>query len=189
LDTRDAAFLHLPGFFSPPLSEVSISAFAEAFDAVAENLGAREPVIVGASVGALVALAMETAGSRILVEPFFSTRDLWPLHELLANSLVGPVGEWARAILGFAPEGVMARDYSYLAARARGAFVLVGDEPLLPPRPLSALPSFTAAIDVELLRRNGAEVATVQGGHFPSSEMRAALNAVVSAQSRVATKR
>jgi pimeloyl-ACP methyl ester carboxylesterase len=132
----------LPGDRNPALSETSISAFALAFDEVVDKLG--PTVVLGLSVGALVALGMRSR--RILavvaVDPPLMTAKLWPL----ASDLRAGLGTHHRAmvenVMGMTDEGFEGRDYSgLLNGLHRPTDVLVGEDPLYPERAISRMPS------------------------------------------------
>lgn len=135
----------LPGNHAPALSEISVEAFAAAFSqAVAETVGGRDLVVVGLSVGALVAAAMDQRPIRrlVLVEPVLNPSVCWPLlafrHDMPEG---GEAFVWE--IFGIGLHGRdERRDYRALLDRqAVPALALVGGEPLLPRRPVPAFPS------------------------------------------------
>ena len=167
----DAAFLHLPGFHTPGLSTVSIKACGQAFDeAVGELFAERPLVVVGLSVGALASLAMHAPSirARVLIEPFFSTLQLWPFREWVRSN-VAPDYEagsrWLEPIFGISADGQAERDYSGLLRRDVPTIAILGDRPLMPLRPIKGFPSFTGAADRTWLRAHGVEVREVAAGH------------------------
>ena len=179
VEGADSASLHLPGMFSPVTAELSVAAFARAFDEVVGQLFARRAVIVvGASTGAVVALAMKAPQIRgvVAAEPFFSTGKLWPLlewllrHELPRNP--DPVmRRWVDAIFGVTEGGVTDRNYTFVLDRKdRPVIALAGAEPLHPRRPVTDFPSLMSEADRDLLPPR-----VVAGGHeIPMSALRAA---------------
>lgn len=170
-EKADIAYLHLPGWHSPRLVDTSIGAFIAAFDEVLrQRFSERRLTLLGLSAGAIVAAGLRSGqiDGRILVEPFFRTERLWALHEIVRSilpTLTPADEEWAWRILGIAPDRVENRDYS-AALRMDGRLVaLVGEEPLLPRRPMWRLPSLTDAADRARLRAGGVDVRLVAGGH------------------------
>jgi pimeloyl-ACP methyl ester carboxylesterase len=166
--------LHLPGMYSPLLSRTSIEAFATAYDEViAAVVPDRDIVALGVSTGAVVALGLRAPQikAQVIVEPFFSTKKLWALSDLVRRGMKDhpvdhPLARWFDAIFGYTSNGVSDRDYSWvLKTPLRPTWALVGSVPLLPPRTLSIMPSLTDDMDRERLRACGARVCTVEGGH------------------------
>ncbi|MBS0334541.1 MAG: hypothetical protein JSS35_17365 [Proteobacteria bacterium] len=181
----DTAFLHLPGMHHPLLRTIGVAAFAQAFDeAVRVRFAGRPVLAVGASAGALVAAAMDAPqiGGRLLIEPFFSTLQLWPLRNWLrhAYSAASPgLWVWLWSVLGIAPDREEERDYRAVLRPGLPILAVVGDRPLQPPRPVSSLPSLAGDADRALLREAGAEIREVSAGHDLSREAPEALQAAV----------
>jgi pimeloyl-ACP methyl ester carboxylesterase len=142
----DVLRAHLPGNHCPPLTELSLRAFIEAFDhAIRRQVGARPLSIVGLSTGGLVALAQRQANLRrlVAVEPFLRTRHLWPFQEMLHDGRATAEHEpFFREIFGVTRGGIEERDYTFvLDGLETPAQVLLGGTPLLPRRPTEQLPS------------------------------------------------
>lgn len=136
---------HLPGNHCPPVEPVSIGTFAAAYtEALNARTGARPLAVVGLSTGALVAMALRARGLNglLLVEPPLRSEHLWPMLNFRNG---GPPG-WETLIepvFGIGPKEARAVDYlAALDALPIPALVLVGEVPLLPPRPTTFLPSF-----------------------------------------------
>lgn len=167
----DIAFLHLPGFYSPLIGVLSLAAFVAAFDEVIQRRFAGRPItVLGVSTGAVVAAGLRSPeiGARVLVEPFFSTARVWPLHLQLQPRLAaaGALATWwAWAILGIAPDRLEDRDYAGVLDGAAPLLAVVGDQPLDPPRALVRLPSLTSLEDRDRLVRHGAQVSIAASGH------------------------
>lgn len=184
VDGADTATLHLPGMWSPVTSVLSLEAFAQAFDeVVAELFWDRPVIVVGASTGAVVALAMKARQVRgvVAAEPFFSTSSLWPLlewflrYEFPRNP--DPMARrWVEAIFGLTDCSLTDRDYRFVLERQdRPVIALAGSEPLHPRRPVSALPSLMSAADRALLPPR-----IVDGGHeLPMTALCAAARELV----------
>lgn len=135
----------LPGNHCPELAATSIGVFGAAYaEALAARLKGRKAVILGVSVGALVALAMRApeAAALILVEPPLRTREVWPLRAYPASA---PPGSEAFLwnVLGVSAVGQEPRDYTgLLDGVACPTRALIGGVPLLPERVAEVLPSF-----------------------------------------------
>jgi len=136
---------HLPGNHCPAIAPVSIGVFAAAYgEALTARVGERPLAVVGLSTGALVALALRTPSLKalLLVEPPLRSEHLWPMLDFRTQ---GPPG-WETLIepvFGIGPAAVRPVDYlATLDALTVPALALVGEAPLLPPRPTPFLPSF-----------------------------------------------
>ncbi len=136
--------MHLPGNHAPELVDISIGAFGFAFShALRAALGDRRMQVVGLSVGALVALALDQAlvDQYVLVDPPFRPDLAWPLQALAD---VAPPGHEAFLwkIFGVSKAGHETRDYRGLLDRLRRpATVLLAGVPLEPRRELAEWPS------------------------------------------------
>lgn len=131
------AFLHLPGFHSRRLAEISIDAFTAGHGEALRLAFGRPFVAAGVSTGALVAMGLREATRVLAVEPFFATGQLWPLFNVFSSNAehgVWPEAaqRWADAIFGRRGAG---RDYHQILADLGAETVaLVGDLPLMPER-------------------------------------------------------
>ena len=133
----------LPGEHAPALAETSLAAFARAFDEVVETLG--PSVVMGHSVGGLVALAMRSPSVRAVValDPPLLPAKMWPVIGALRGDLVGPRRDFIEALFGVSAEGIEPRDYRpLLDGLCRPTTVVVGSDPLMPPRAFERAPSF-----------------------------------------------
>ncbi len=157
---------HLPGNHSPWLVAQSVGVFAAAFSSVLDELG-RPAVVVGASAGALVAMAMRSAHLRglVLVEPILRTGKLWPLVPSLRERLAEQPDDAALrafiwAVFGVSETALEDRDYRDLAAKLSvPSWAVFGGEPLYPERPVERLPSLVDEPERDLFR-NRADVRT-----------------------------
>jgi pimeloyl-ACP methyl ester carboxylesterase len=143
----------LPGDRNPPLAETSVSAFAWAFDEVVDQLG--PTVVMGLSIGGLVALAMRSPNIRrvIAVEPPLVTGKLWPMATMLGGAWTSHHRNLVENVFGLSPDGFPGRDYSgLLEGLHRPTDVVLGDEPLFPVRTLERWPSFVDEPERALLR-------------------------------------
>ncbi|MDB5423284.1 MAG: hypothetical protein JWQ29_700 [Phenylobacterium sp.] len=154
--------IHLPGNHGPPLIAHGVGAYAAAYDDVLRQLG-RPALAVGASVGGLAAMAMRGSLLRglVLLEPPLLTGKLWPLEPSLRQRLRdAPDDEPLRAfiwtVFGISAEAQAERDYRHLLdGLERPAWLLLGGEPLFPPRALDQLPSLLDEPEREAFRAHG----------------------------------
>jgi len=145
----------LPGDRNPALSETSISAIAQAFDEVVDQLG--PTVVVGLSVGALVALAMRASAivRVVAVEPPLVTGKLWPLATELRAGLGSHHRAMVENVMGMTAQAFEGRDYTHLLdGLHRPTDVVVGDDPLLPERPTPRMPSLVDEAERARLARH-----------------------------------
>ncbi|HLZ73558.1 alpha/beta hydrolase [Phenylobacterium sp.] len=182
----DAAVMRLPGNGTPALAETSIAAWARAVSELVETAFAGRPVVlVGLSVGALVALGVRSAQVRrvLALEPPLVMSKLWPMAERLAarwrdDPAQRPVIE---AVFGVKRHGHVERAWFGLFDGAPPVDVIVGDTPLYPQRALAQFPSFVDAPEREwLAARPGVTLHVAPGaGHnihvFAAETLRAVL--------------
>jgi len=153
---------NLPGSFGgPPLRAVSVDVFAQGFSAVVRTaLTNRKVVVLGLSVGGLVAMAMRAAEIRrlILVDPPLSTGKAWALKHRILPILrtLGPDDpgrQFASSVLGVAEDRLEDRSYYHLLRNLDvPADLMLGDVPLAPPRTLDNLPCLNDAEDIARYR-------------------------------------
>jgi hypothetical protein len=140
----------LPGMWTAPPEVGTPEAFSRAYDEViAQLLRGRRIVALGASTGALVTLGLNSQEVRahVLLEPFFSTANLWPL----VDDMQGRLAEFpddqvlARCVFdlyGITREGVEPRDLGHLFDQATApVHAIVGELPLEPRREMDGWPS------------------------------------------------
>jgi pimeloyl-ACP methyl ester carboxylesterase len=142
---------HLPGNHSPVLSEISVEAYARAYSHVlATALAGRPVVLCGASIGGLVALGVRAANvrARVVMEPPLASGKLWPMLDFLRTRLAqAPDDGELRAFIGNVfgvTQGEVRDDVRYeglLDGLSEPTTVLVGGNPLNPPRKVEKLPS------------------------------------------------
>ncbi|HVI34555.1 alpha/beta fold hydrolase [Phenylobacterium sp.] len=157
----DCFLMHLPGNHTPALREASVAAYAEALQAViAERFAARPVVLVGVSIGALVALAVRAPQVRrvVAVEPPLTTGKLWPMLGPLAQKIAAAPGDttlrdFAAGVFGVTSGGFEDRRYLHLLdGLGAPVDVVVGDRPLMPERPCETYPSFVDEPERAFLR-------------------------------------
>jgi pimeloyl-ACP methyl ester carboxylesterase len=180
---------HLPGHSAPPLRETSLAAFAAAFDEVADTLGIS--VVMGMSVGALVALSMRSPLIKAVVaaEPPLETAKLWQLVGLLKGvAAENPV--FYREVLGFEGDSLLGRNYLYLldGLTRPTAFVVGG----LLPFPAREADRFLSVVDEAqrlLIQRSPNATLHVgpKAGHAVHRQSAGLLSAVVRAACKTAT--
>jgi hypothetical protein len=161
-DAAAALLMHLPGDTPSPLRETSIAAFARALgEVVAREFQARPVVLNGLGVGALVALAVRAAPVRrvIAVEPPLVTGKLWPMLGGLQQRLrIRPddtrLHDFVREVFGVEPDAAPGRSYLPLLGDTTDppADVVLGEIPLMPPRPLDRYPSLVDTPERQALR-------------------------------------
>lgn len=163
------AFLHLPGFHSRRLTEISVATFTAGHAEALRKAFGRPFVAAGVSTGALVAMGLRDATRVLAVEPFFATGQLWPLFKVFSSHAehgVWPEAaqRWADAIFGRSMNG---RDYHGVLTGLRAPTeVLVGDLPLMPERPVDRMPSLCSDSDRHALAEHPLiTVETTPGGH------------------------
>lgn len=125
---------HLPGHYTPQLSETSLAAFASAFDEVAAAVGAS--TVMGMSVGALVALSMRAPSIRtvVAVEPPLETAKLWQLVSTL-KATASEHADFYREFLGFDGHSLNGKTYLHLLDEIeRPTAFVVGDKLPFPAR-------------------------------------------------------
>ena len=186
----DTVIGHLPGNHCPPLAHQSVDTFAAAYSYVISTAFAGRAVIAcGASIGGLVALALEAPQIRRLVvaEPPLVMSKVWPLWPTLRSKLAEATGDpktqaFVTNVFGVTATATEERRYDHLLEQLRTPTdVAVGDQPLYPVRELSKLPSLVDAPERALLAAHPLiRVSVLAGaGHNVLQEAAAAFVAVV----------
>jgi pimeloyl-ACP methyl ester carboxylesterase len=172
---------HLPGNNCPEVTAPTVGAYAWAYDKVVSTvLKDRPTVVCGASVGALVALAMTAEPIRrlFLLDPPLVTSKLWLLVPVYRKKMAERPGGWEQrfieGVFGIYPDRVEERDYRPLVTRLSVASIaLIGGLPLLPPRPFDEIPSLVDEPERELLRSHPLVRAVVAPGVGHTLDMHA----------------
>lgn len=159
LPEADVRIGFLPGNNCPHTAEQTVAAYAAAYDAVIQALG-RPTVVVGASVGALVALALREplVKAVVLAEPPLLTGKLWPFVAAFRARLAeapddAQLRDFVWNVFGISATDWVGRDYRPLLNSLRvPAWVLHGTIPLHPPRAFDELPSLVDGPELDLLR-------------------------------------
>lgn len=118
----------LPGSGCPELVSATVGAFAAAYSEAAALFEGRLKLVIGESVGGVVALAMTTEAKRLALDP--------PLVPLSSSGLISDVraklgSDTRRAamiwnVLGIGTDRQEARDYTHLLERP--ARILIGED-------------------------------------------------------------
>lgn len=157
----DCFLMHLPGNHTPALREASVAAYARALQAVIQEAFAERPVVlVGVSIGALVALAVRAPQVRrvVAVEPPLTTGKLWPMLGPLAQKIAAApddagLRDFAGGVFGVTADGFEDRRYFHLFEGLDAPVdVVAGDRPLMPERPCETYPSFVDEPERAFLR-------------------------------------
>ena len=184
----DLVFADLPGHGQSSATEdVTIAGFAAAVaDAITTALGGRDVVVVGSSLGGLVALALgclgiESVKAVVAADPPLTMAKLWHVRREIGRVLAGIqlnqfMISYTGNIFGVSPDGsVSERIYYQLIENSKvPVLVLTGDVPLFPERDVNAVPCMIDDVDryvIERLSGNKALVQTVSGcGHMLLTE-------------------
>jgi pimeloyl-ACP methyl ester carboxylesterase len=146
----DAALMRLPGNGTPALSETSIAGWARAVGELTDTaLAGRPVVLVGLSVGGLVALGVRSRQVRrvVAVEPPLVMSKLWPMNDGLSQRWRDDPADrpFIEAVFGVTASGREERTWFHLFDGAPPVDVVLGETPLCPERPLARFPSFVDA--------------------------------------------
>jgi pimeloyl-ACP methyl ester carboxylesterase len=146
------ALVHLPGMHTPFFARNSVADFSRAFDEVLTALACRDCVVLGVSIGGVVALGMRHPSIRhfVLLDTPLTTSGLWPLDRAFRGPAerLSVARQWLFDLFGYSPGGWENRDYTGLLRDLTApADLLVGGVPLGEPRPIGATPSLVSAAD------------------------------------------
>jgi pimeloyl-ACP methyl ester carboxylesterase len=163
----DVVFVDLPGHGrSPPTTTVTIENFAaNVGDAVTAALGNRAVVVVGESLGGLVALAMGglhigPIRGIIAADPPLTMAKLWHVRNAISSAITSdPANRFLQAfalnIFGVDSNGgVHERIYFPLIEQSQvPVLILTGDVPLFPARNVNAVPCLVDDVDRYVVSR------------------------------------
>lgn len=149
---------HLPGTHCPELTSQTLATFATGYASALMQIG-RPAIMIGGSVGALVAMTMtaDVIRGQVLIEPPLRTDKLWCLLPALQAKLAEAPNDKGLAdflwdVFGCAESSLEPRDYRPLVAGIScPTWAMFGGEPLQPPRSLTELPSLVDEPERELL--------------------------------------
>jgi pimeloyl-ACP methyl ester carboxylesterase len=132
----DVALVHLPGMNTQPLRSNDIPIFASAFDEVVTALPNVRVLVVGLSIGGVVAFAMRKA-TRVLAVDTPLTTTLWPVRAHWdAQIAQRPELSWLKD-----------RKFDALDTLRAPTRLLLASDPLGVPRKLARLPSLVSEDD------------------------------------------
>lgn len=144
----DAAVMRLPGNGTPELAETSVPAWSRAVGELVDITFVGRPVVlVGLSIGALVALGVRSPLVRriIALEPPLVMRKLWPMLDALREKWRDEPASrrFVETVFGVTGTAVETRVYFDLFdGDLPPVDVVVGAEPLYPERATGRYPSF-----------------------------------------------
>ncbi len=172
---------HLPGNHCPSWGSHTIETYAAGYSAALDQIG-KPAVVIGGSIGALVALSITSLLARglVLIEPPLVTEKLWCLLPSLRKMLLkAPADEDLRAFIwnmfGVNETTVDPRDYRPLVQQlTRPSRAMFGEAALMPQRNFTELPSLVDAPERELLAQHPlvkARVVPVVGHNVPGRGM------------------
>ena len=148
----------IPGMSGTATRDYDLGRVSAALDEAIQRLLPGSPIVAfGVSAGSLVTLNLRAPGivRHVVVEPFFRTGPLWPLHATLRKGMADAPAAWRLAaleIFGLSENGLEERDYRAVLERlAVPADVALADDPLEPEREVARSPSLTSAEDRALL--------------------------------------
>ena len=152
---------HLPGNHCPRLVSHSVDTYAAAYVEALAQID-RPTIVIGASIGALVALSMksELIKGIVLLEPPLQTEKLWCLVDsfrakLMASPRDGGLREFLWNVFGISETALENRDYRpLLDGLSVPGWAAFGGLPLMPPRPIETLPSLVDEPERALIRDN-----------------------------------
>jgi hypothetical protein len=171
----------LPGMNGTPWLDLPLDTLASGLDEALDRLVPDTPMVAfGTSTGNLLTLSLRHPDicRRVIDEPFFQTKDLWPFIPDARQRLMIPdqhpmVQPYLWTYFGIGPDRLENRDYRHLLdAITVPTDVFVGARPLLPPRELDFWPSFTSDEERALLAANPlvtVHVGPEETGHSVSS--------------------
>ena len=143
------AVMRLPGQRDvPDLAETSVAAWARAVSEMIDRTFAGRPVVLlGVSIGALVALGVRSAQVRrvLALEPPLVMDKLWPMIDAMRTRLDQAPRDrpLIETVFGVTEAGLLGRTYFDLFQDLTAPVeVVVGDQPLEPPRAVERYPSF-----------------------------------------------
>lgn len=172
----DVVFVDLPGHGrSPAIANVTITSFAaNVGEAATAALGNRDVLVVGESLGGLVALAMgglhiESIQGIIAADPPMTMAKLWHVRNAMSSIVASdPANDFLRSlaanIFGVDSDGnARERIYYDVVEQTRvPVLILTGDVPLFPVRNANAVPCVFDDVDRYVVRRLAGDVVQFQ---------------------------
>ena len=154
----DLFWMQMPGDQAPHLASASMAAFAAAAgEAIGKAFGARPVLLAGQGMGATLALAVRapTVGRILAIEPELVPATAWPVLPTFRKiyrerPAIRPL---LKALYGASPDGADApSNLALIDALSVPVDVVVGDEPLMPQRPVKRAPSLVGEPERQALR-------------------------------------
>ena len=172
----DVVFVDLPGHGrSPAIANVTIADFAENVgEAATAALGNRAVLVVGESLGGLVALAMgglpiESIQGIVAADPPMTMAKLWHVRNAMSSIVASdPANHFLRSlainIFGVDSDGTAhERVYYDVVEQTRvPVLILTGDVPLFPVRNTNAVPCVFDDVDRYVVRRLAGDLVQFQ---------------------------
>jgi hypothetical protein len=148
----DACLMRMPGSEAPPLSSLAVADISLAVEELVEAVFPGRPVVLlGASIGAVVALGVRAANvARIVaVEPPLLTAGLWPivgpLRDVLGRTQDPLIHALAFETYGVGLRELPGRNYlPLLEGLDAPTDVILAETPLEPERPVDRFPSLVS---------------------------------------------
>lgn len=167
----DVVLMSLPGFSSaemikdPTVTNIG-DMYLEALSLICDTSNS---ILVGESLGGLIALSMSNRFDRaIVIEPPISMENQWPIREMANKYGIGgnlfPSPLYERC-MGSDSDEVQVSYMNLIHNCKNNVCFIVGDVPLMPPRKIASAPSLVKPDEVDLLRSQGRCVEVVPGGH------------------------
>lgn len=156
--TADLFWMQMPGDQAPHLSQTSLAAFAATVaEVIAQAFGERPVLLAGQGMGATLALAVKapTVARIVAVEPELSPATAWPVLPTFRKiyrerPAIRPL---LKALYGASPDGSDAPSNLHLIDTLTVPVdVVVGEEPLMPQRPVKRAPSLVGEPQRQALR-------------------------------------
>ena len=195
-DTADVFLFDLPGHGrSEPIGPSTVEGMGEMMrEAIGVRLPDRKVLLVGESLGGVVALAAggSAKGNPIkaifAVDPPLTTSKLWQVHSAFHPIMSMPehpfIHRLAKDVFGLTPDGIEERIYYPLVGALRVPTVIAtGDSALLPPRRMHGVACLIDDVDrfvLEQLYPSKAEMVCVPNcGHLLLIDAQDACEAII----------
>lgn len=146
----DVVLTDLPGMHSPHMAAPGIASFAQAFDLlVRRHFSGRRVMLLGLSIGGVVALQMSEGDVVMALDPPLQTGDLWPLiprfRRALAETDDRGLAEWMWGLFGVSADRIEPRDYRAVLDTRKPGIIMIGGDPLEPMRNAPRVPGLMTA--------------------------------------------
>lgn len=176
----DVVICELPGHGKAQRITPTLETYSRLFEsALTMRFHGRRMVLVGESLGGLVAASLSHLGPVVALDPPLSTAKLWPLHLTIRrrreeDPTFNFDAEFVSNFFGYRDDGPpVQRSYFNLFEKlASPAWVVAGGVPLSPPRFVQTTPGFLESPDLDRLRKLPGVTVSVapEAGHLITSE-------------------